>query len=174
MRLAVVGCVVAALLLWVAATVSWAWVDYPGRTRAVKGHAMVGALTAWAVVALAAVLAILASRRRLRLPVGLAIAASGATAFAQVLDALRSFHDKAYAATAASGFQVLTAWPVRRSIAPYAGLLGGAVLAAVGVLVALRGPTWTTMAAKYDAPADRPVSDADLWSALDRGEDPTA
>lgn len=51
---------------------------------------------------------------------------------------------------------------------------GGAILCATGVLVALRGPRWSALGARYDAPSERPVTDTDLWDALDRGDDPTA
>jgi hypothetical protein len=55
----------------------------------------------------------------------------------------------------------------------YVAAAGGVVLAATGVLVVRRGPGWGALGAKYDAPTGRPPTDADLWSALDRGDDPT-
>jgi hypothetical protein len=49
----------------------------------------------------------------------------------------------------------------------------GALLALTGALVGARGARWPALGARYDAPAG-PPSDADLWRAMDRGEDPTA
>jgi uncharacterized membrane protein (TIGR02234 family) len=53
-----------------------------------------------------------------------------------------------------------------------------------GVLVALRGHRWGAMSAKYQPPSARTMTDEDaarararadasMWSALDRGDDPT-
>ncbi|WP_445548819.1 Trp biosynthesis-associated membrane protein [Frankia sp. CiP1_Cm_nod2] len=47
---------------------------------------------------------------------------------------------------------------------------GGVLLAGGGLLVALRGHTWSALSARYRAPAARPV---DAWEAIDRGDDPT-
>lgn len=55
----------------------------------------------------------------------------------------------------------------------YVFAAGGVALASTGLLVARRGPAWGALGAKYDAPTGRPPTDADLWSALDRGDDPT-
>jgi hypothetical protein len=52
-----------------------------------------------------------------------------------------------------------------------ADLPRGALLAATGVLVAVRGPRWPALGARYEAPG--PMSERDAWDALDRGEDPT-
>ena len=69
-------------------------------------------------------------------------------------------------------------------------VLSGLLSAISGVLVASRGHRWGGMSAKYDAPVDdgtaadrqdsaedaeraRLRADASLWSALDRGDDPT-
>jgi hypothetical protein len=49
-------------------------------------------------------------------------------------------------------------------------VVAGALLALTGAFVAVRGPRWSALGARYDAPARR----ADPWDALDRGEDPTA
>lgn len=57
------------------------------------------------------------------------------------------------------------------ALAGVASLPRGALLAAAGVLVAVRGPRWPALGAKYEAPAA--PTDRDAWDALDRGEDPT-
>ena len=70
---------------------------------------------------------------------------------------------------------------------PAAALLtgaGGLLVAGVGVAVVLRGPTWPAMGRRFDregrpgakpkTDATRSVSSRDSWDALDRGDDPTA
>lgn len=59
-------------------------------------------------------------------------------------------------------------------------IIGGLVLAAVGVVVVSAGPSWPGMSARYDAADPHPAAAGpgterpqDLWDALDRGEDPT-
>jgi len=60
----------------------------------------------------------------------------------------------------------------------WAGLLGALVLA-VSYLLALRGVRrWPTMGSRYDAPggsrtSGTPVTNLDLWKAIDEGQDPT-
>jgi hypothetical protein len=94
----------------------------------------------WALVALAGLVGIAATRSWGRVPVGVALAVAGAAA--------------------------VTA---RRSVA----VAGAVLLAATGAYVAVRGPRWRGLGARYDAPAQA-RTDADVWDALDRGEDPTA
>ncbi len=54
----------------------------------------------------------------------------------------------------------------------------GALLTALALVVAVRrARTWPALGSRYDAPAARaaaPVTDQDLWRALDEGHDPTA
>ncbi|WP_129663207.1 Trp biosynthesis-associated membrane protein [Phytoactinopolyspora endophytica] len=56
--------------------------------------------------------------------------------------------------------------------------LAGLLVAVGGVLVAWRGPQWPSMGARYERPdrkrRETPVSSAQTWDALDRGDDPTA
>jgi uncharacterized membrane protein (TIGR02234 family) len=64
-----------------------------------------------------------------------------------------------------------TAWPLVTG----AGALLSAVLSAVAVR---RAPEWPEMSSRYDAPGRDstkagPMSDADLWKAMDEGHDPT-
>jgi uncharacterized membrane protein (TIGR02234 family) len=67
-------------------------------------------------------------------------------------------------------------------------LLGTAMITAAGSLIAVRGPAWPSMGARYErrgpkstaAAGDGDGSDrqltnsAQVWDALDRGDDPTA
>jgi uncharacterized membrane protein (TIGR02234 family) len=61
-------------------------------------------------------------------------------------------------------------------------VVAGVLVLAAGVLVAAWGGQWRSMSARYEAPVvrepedverDRQRADARLWTALDRGEDPT-
>jgi hypothetical protein len=159
---------VSAALILLAAGRDWRVAHLgPHHSVGQPGHAQVGSLSAWGFVALAGVIAVAATRGWGRLPVGLALAASGASAAALSLHARGTTFtwyttDPATAVTTRT-----TAWP-------YVAAFGGVLLAATGVLVALRGRRWAALGARYDAPAVRPPTEADLWSALDRGEDPTA
>ena len=173
LRAALAGCLVSGALLVSAGGRAWATVGYADRARTVPGSAFVGSLAAWGLLALAGVVAVPATRRWGRVPVGGALVAAGATVAALTAAALRDAEARALAheplrrVTVPAGDVGLTAWP-------YVALAAGLLLAATGVLVALRGPRWAALSARYDVPAERPVTDADLWAAQDRGEDPTA
>jgi hypothetical protein len=59
-----------------------------------------------------------------------------------------------------------------------ASALGGLLVAVGGVLTMLRGHRWGGLSEAYRTPAARaehaPATDKGVWDALDRGEDPTA
>ncbi len=173
LRLALLGCVLSGAVILLAGGRDWARVEYGGPARTATGHELVGTLVPWGLVALAGVVAIAATRRWGRVPVGLALAACGSLVAAICLDLIRSTEVRAWRATGDPGIQTLPAWPVHETAWPWVTLAAGALLAATGLLVALRGPGWAGLGARYDAPAARPRSAADLWEALDRGEDPT-
>ncbi len=68
---------------------------------------------------------------------------------------------------------------VDTSLWPVVTVVACAVTAACFVFAFLQAPRWPEMSARYDAPAERPVdaesmSDAEVWRALDDGQDPTA
>lgn len=173
LRLALAGCLVSGLLILLAGGQAWARAAYPDRPRTVSGSALVASLATWGLVALAGVVAVAATRRWGRVLVGGALAASGTTVAALTVQAIREIElrvveDAVLRRLTVSPTAVdLTGWP-------YVALLAGVLLAATGVLVAVRGPGWAGLSARYENPAARPANDADLWAALDRGEDPTA
>ncbi|WP_412542299.1 Trp biosynthesis-associated membrane protein [Longispora sp. K20-0274] len=70
---------------------------------------------------------------------------------------------------AASGYG-LDAEGVARVLLPAGNALGGLVLCAAGVVALRWGAGWPTMGARYERGAEQKD---DMWSALDRGEDPT-
>jgi uncharacterized membrane protein (TIGR02234 family) len=65
-------------------------------------------------------------------------------------------------------------WPTLSAVA-------GGLLVLAGVAVAARAARWSELSARYDAPrgsdpqdgTERARTDASMWSALERGEDPT-
>jgi hypothetical protein len=58
---------------------------------------------------------------------------------------------------------------------PWVAAVGAALVVAAGAVTVLFGPSWPGLGRRYDAPTSAPVDDdASMWSALDRGEDPTA
>jgi hypothetical protein len=61
-----------------------------------------------------------------------------------------------------------TAWPAVAAVLALLCFLAAAA-------IALRGGTWTAPdRRRFDAPGSSAETHADAWSALDRGEDPTA
>jgi uncharacterized membrane protein (TIGR02234 family) len=147
---------------------------------AVSGRTLNAAPTALALVALAGVVAVVASRGLVRRAVGLVVAASGVALVAYSLlgsgaisvARAQSLARAKHSAQVALGWQVHThpAWPVLSAVS------GGLVVVA-GVAVLLRGHRWGGLSARYDAPsaaASQTRGDAALWNALDRGDDPTA
>jgi uncharacterized membrane protein (TIGR02234 family) len=173
---AVVLCMVGSALVLLA--VSRAWVSYrlgaaaplPSRSLEVPGAHVVPGARALALVGVAGVAAILATRRSGRVAVGVLLASAGAGIVAVVLRALVD-PDAA----------IRRAGPLTDAVAargaglggwPYVAMVGGALLVAAGLLVAVRGRSWASMSARYDAPAPQP-REGSFWEALDRGEDPT-
>ncbi|WP_354639576.1 TIGR02234 family membrane protein [Kitasatospora camelliae] len=136
-----------------------------------------------ALVALAAAVAVFAVRGRARTAVGaLTVLAGAGTAVAALSAAADDAGLDAEAARklALAGAQ---AEQITHSAWPWAAAAGGLLLALAGVLTARYGRGWPAMGARYEAPTRagaprRPAaaaadSAAELWKALDRGEDPT-
>lgn len=157
-------------------------------TLRVTGRTIDAAPTALALVALAGAVAVIATRGVVRRAVGGVIALAGvaivwraATAMAAVStgrarDLVRDKHPSAASTTAVPHVSVQPGWA--------AVAVGCAVLiGAAGVLVAAYGARWTGMSTRYESPAvqadpdvlarTRARADAALWTALDRGDDPT-
>jgi len=152
------------------------------------GHDLAPAVAGLAVVALAGVVAVLATRGLARRVVGGLIAVCGAILIwraALAVGPVGAGRARALLTDGLSGVSLAPgvephvanhpAWPV---LAIVAGLL----VVAGGALVTVRGGRWSAMSSRYDAPtraarAERaagPASDLAVWTALDRGDDPTA
>lgn len=159
MRRALLLCLLGSVLTLLAASRGWtqATIDHGptlplervGRT----GQQLEPGLRPLAFVGLAAVAALLATRRWGRTAVGVVVAACGG-----VIVGLSLQHG-------------LHLWPMVSAV-------GGVVLLAGGGLAVLRGHRWGGLSEAYRTPGVRaeqvPVTDKGVWDALDRGEDPTA
>ncbi|MEU9128672.1 TIGR02234 family membrane protein [Kitasatospora sp. NPDC048540] len=132
------------------------------------------------LVALAAAVAVFAVRGRARTAVGVltVLAGLGAAAGA-VLGATDTagLHTEAARKLALADAQ---AQQITHSGWPWVALAGALLLALAGLLTVRSGRSWPAMGARYEAPVRKGAaapraagSPADLWKALDRGEDPT-
>jgi uncharacterized membrane protein (TIGR02234 family) len=147
-----------------------------------SGRTVDAAPTALALVALAGVVAVLATRGVVRRGVGAvlavvgaglvwrAIASSGAVSTQRARDVVTAHHPTVNAAAVVPRIETSAVWPALTAACGVLVLLAGA-------LTAWRGHTWQVMSARYEAPADPQQQQAKaataLWTALDRGEDPT-
>jgi hypothetical protein len=163
LTIAVLACVAAAALVLFAASRVWAEVTItrvaplPPTVARRTGSSLAPWLPALGVVALAGAGALLATRGLLRTTVGFLLVACGLGIVA--------------VGVAPIGDAASPLWPVVCGLA-------GAVVAAAGALTAWAGRSWPAMGARYErasAPSVRhqPATQAALWDALDRGDDPT-
>ncbi|UGQ10098.1 TIGR02234 family membrane protein [Yinghuangia sp. ASG 101] len=132
---------------------------------------------ALALLALAAGVATLATRGRGRVVVGVILAAGGAGIVAAAVSGAsdRSALDSRAAAKAA--VEGARAIDVGHTVWPWITALGGVLILLGGLTVIVRGRNWPGMGSRYETPSARPrrrvATSADMWNALDRGEDPT-
>lgn len=205
---AIGGCVLGAAVVLLASGRPWAAGEIsrgdgvPVADVSMSGHELAPATTGLAVLALAAVAALVATRGVVRRGVGaLVLVAAAGLVLDAVLAGARA--DVTAAADAPDATRIdlaLAPWP-------WVAVAGALVVAAAGLLIVVRGASWPTMSRRYDvatrepatgSPADstddtgrRAVDNAEgppahpgavetasrspeeLWRALDRGEDPT-
>ncbi|MCC9308964.1 TIGR02234 family membrane protein [Kitasatospora sp. RB6PN24] len=176
--LTVVG---ATLVLWAAGR-GWASGTVAGLDVTASGGDVSGLPSALALVSLASGVAVFAVRGPARAVVGglvtlaglgIAVAAGLGAGDTAALDS---------GAARKLGLTGVTAEHVSHTAWPWVALLGGLLLALAGMLTISQGKAWPSMGARYDAPTARRTAGAaqaagtpaDLWKALDRGEDPTA
>jgi uncharacterized membrane protein (TIGR02234 family) len=155
----------------------------PPDVLGLSGRAVDSASTAIALVALAGVVAVLATRGVIRRVVGGLVALAGAGLVWRAAVALspitaeraralvRDQHETVSTAGVVPHVDVHAVWPAL-------SLVCGLVVLASGALTAWRGHRWQVMSARYEAtPAaeddDQAKAAATLWRALDEGDDPT-
>ncbi len=185
LRLALLLVLIGAALVLLAA--GRAWVDVslpqapplPARSLVVTGSDLESALPPLALVGLAGVAALAATRGVGRVVVGALLAAAG---LAVVVATAGALSEGAAAALARGvrrpGVQVVTNDALGFTPWPAVTLAAGVLLALGGLVVAVRGRRWAALSARYEAPAaraQRPSArpEVEAWEALDRGEDPT-
>jgi hypothetical protein len=187
LTVAVVACLAGAALALLAVGRPWLEVavrrttTIPGRpdgflvvTRELSGRAVAPAAGAWSLLALAGVVAVAATRRSGRMVTGALVFAAGVTVGGL---ALRVRWDPLGYATGALGPSDVLAARVTATGWTLAAAGAGAVLAATGALVAVRGRRWAVLSGRYarrPAPAGAEPAEpteAELWDALDRGDD---
>ncbi len=147
----------------------------------VSGRALDGAILGAILVALAGVVAVLATRGVARRLVGVFIALSGLLLGWRALGAIAAVgHSRAIelATDRKGGVGISSTSVVHIETHPVWAVLTvicALLILASGVLVAVYGERWSTMSARYEAPSNQPIAgDEAMWRALDRGDDPTA
>lgn len=185
--LAILVAAAGALLI---ATRAWQTVTAP-RPRpladdvlAVSGRTLDASITACALVALAGVIAILATRGIARRIVCLLVALSGvvvAWRAAVGFSAVSQARGRQLVLDKHTGVGLDRARAVHITVHPQWAaltLLCGVVIVLASVVIAVRNDSWSGMSARYEAPGasaerNQARTDASMWSALDHGVDPT-
>jgi uncharacterized membrane protein (TIGR02234 family) len=155
-----------------------------------SGRTVTAAPTAFALVALAGVVAVLASRGVARRLIGAVLLAAGAGVIASAVGATSALSKTRIGSLAQSRNVVALGNPGTWQVSVHAqwawgSVAAGVVIALAGVIVCVRGGRWAAMSARYSAPTatgtgrvdDRDAearAQASMWSALERGDDPTS
>ena len=148
-----------------------------------KGSDVTGVPAALAIVGLAALVAVFAVRRAGRFVVATLLALSGAGIVAAALLGASDSSALDEQAAQASGDTAASVDALSHTAWPYVAVVGGVLILVAGLLALRYGRLWPAMSGRYErgttpqprrkAPAVDPDRPADLWKALDRGEDPT-
>ncbi|MEU7565006.1 TIGR02234 family membrane protein [Streptomyces fradiae] len=148
-----------------------------------SGGDVTGAPAALAVVGLAALVAVLATRGAGRRVVAVLLALSGAGAAAAALVGAGDGAALDERAALTTGDTAARAAGLTQTAWPYVTAGAALLILAAGLLALRFGPAWPAMSGRYERdggprargarrPED-PERPEDLWKALDRGEDPT-
>jgi len=172
-----VGVLGTAALPWVTAHIDDPTLGASAARVELSGTALAPALSPLALVALAAVVGVLASRGALRRLVGVVVLVAGIGLVWLVVSARLDPAVVTRAARTATG--TTTAVSAESWTLAWLPSLGCAlIVCAAAVVVIVRAGRWPTLSPRYDragnaSPQGGAVK-ADAWSQLDRGEDPTA
>jgi hypothetical protein len=155
----IVACALASAVVLYAGSRTWSHVvtnrpaPFPPLVTKRTGASLEPWLPALAIVALAGAGALVALRGRLRAILGVLLTGLG------------------------GGIGGLAASPGNSPLWPTLCILSGLVIALAGMATVKWQGNWPAMGARYERPAAQPerqpVTQAELWDALDRGEDPT-
>ena len=153
----------------------------PDATANLTGRDLYAATTAFALIALAGVIAIAATRGWGRRLVGAVLVISAGFIVWYSIEGMSAVSPARARTSVASGVgvdnssvahvTVTAVWPVLTAASAL-------LIALAGVLTAVFARRWSAMSARYEAPTDgakaeRGNADIAMWSALDRGDDPT-
>jgi uncharacterized membrane protein (TIGR02234 family) len=180
----VLGTLAAGGLAFFTASRTWAHAriaaeGLPPDTVKVSGSDAQPIVTALALVAVTAALAVLASSPRLRRVVGVFTVIVALAGIVVVLTGGSSIDDAvAKAVKASPAFTGSNTPATHHTIWLALTVVAFVLVAGLGAVTARFGPIWPTMSSRYDAPRVRaakvaPQTDADMWKALDEGHDPT-
>jgi uncharacterized membrane protein (TIGR02234 family) len=151
--------------------------DLVGTEVPVTGADLLPIGRAGGLLALAALVAVHATRRWGRRSVGLVLGVAGLAVVAQAYAILRDLPGEVLGhlegLSASAGHTVVSStWA-----GPAVTAAGAGLIAVAGLALAVAGPVWPSMGARYERPAPaRPRTasgERAAWDALDRGEDPT-
>ncbi|MFI6979648.1 TIGR02234 family membrane protein [Embleya sp. NPDC050154] len=184
LTVAVLLALVGAAVVLSAAGRTWAEGTAPVHGSRIAVHASGNTInkagSALALLGLAGGLAVLATRTIGRTVIGVLVtlAGLGVTVLAvQGAGDTSAVNSEAAGKAAVEGVRAVD---VSHTIWPWFAAVGGALILLAGLFVVLRGRRWPGMSNRYEAPGGKaaavkrgPVRNADLWNALDRGEDPT-
>jgi uncharacterized membrane protein (TIGR02234 family) len=179
--LVVLGVLLAgAVLCLVASGMSWGTAQRADLARTevqVAGGDLLPLGRAVGLLALAAVIAVHATRSWGRRLVGGLLAAAGGVLAGQAYFIMRDLPDQVLQHLEGTGGAAGFADATAASGGPLVMAVGGVGVAFAGTALAVFGPRWPSMGTRYERPAgSRPVSrsgERAVWDALDRGEDPT-
>jgi uncharacterized membrane protein (TIGR02234 family) len=174
--IAVTGCVLSGAVALFAVGRVWLHYTVP-RTgladlrAAATGHATAGAAGTLALVVLAGVVVLPATRGRGRRVAGALIAFAG-VGIGYLAVVTIAFTTDQLAAPDSSTYTDarVTAWP-------WIALVAGVVGVATGIFAALASGAWPAMGRRYEsagAAKRGPVTETSIWDRLDEGDDPTA
>jgi uncharacterized membrane protein (TIGR02234 family) len=152
-------------------------------TLSLSGRTLAPLVAGLGVVGLAGVVGLLATRHRGRLVVAALVALSGLVIVVDAATrvgppgaaAARHLLDDSGRAGGLAADPGITA--AAQPAWPLLAATGGLLLAVGGLAALVRSRRWPTMSTRYENPATgarRPRTDAAVWDALSRGDDPTA
>lgn len=178
---AIGGCLVGSALVVTATGERWAagegsrGAGLPVEVVQLTSSDLAPAASGLALLALASVAALVATRGVVRRLVGVLVLVAGAGIAVAAVHAGARARSAAEARLGATTRVDLTLTPW-----PWLAAAGGLLVVAVGLLVLVRGGGWPSLSPRYQTQVAPPVTTAadqtpdDLWRALDRGDDPTA
>ncbi|MEO6712822.1 MAG: Trp biosynthesis-associated membrane protein [Mycobacteriales bacterium] len=163
-------CAFGAALLLLAASRDWVRLEPFGGGTMTADSVYGDVARALGLAALAGVVGVAATVRRGRRAVGVVLVLVGILAIIVAADGVSN--------PAASGVSVGGAPDNTATGWPWVAVVGGALVACSGFLVAVRGSRWAAMSSRYDGPQNsrqktEVAGDAGLWDAQSRGEDLT-